>query len=506
MLRKSIESLQQEAAGSGSHTLKRSLGGVSLIAIGIGVIIGAGLFSLTGIAAANNAGPAVILSFLLAAVGCAFSALCYAEMASMVPVAGSAYTYAYATLGELFAWIIGWDLVLEYSVGAATVGISWSHYLLRFLDMLGIHLPAQWVASPFEKVTLADGSVVRGFVNLPAMLIIVFITSVIIRGTKGSALFNAIVVALKVGVVLVFIALGWEHIDPANYRPFIPPNTGEFGHFGWSGILRGAGVVFFVFIGFDIVATMAQETKNARKNLPIGILGSLIICTVLFMLFGYVMTGLAHYSLFRNNAAPVAVAIRNTPYEWLGIAVILAILIGYTSVILVDLLGQSRVFYSMSRDGLLPQVFSRLHPRFATPSRSNVVLCVFISLFAGFVPIKVVGEMTSIGTLLAFVMVCLGVLILRKTQPDVPRAFRTPFVPLVPILGILTCLAMMLSLPGDTWLRLIVWLAIGFAIYFGYGRKHSLLRRKKNFQQVSKETNDTTLHTSALSAGESIPR
>lgn len=478
MIKKSIESLQLEAAQSGSNTLRRSLGGINLIAIGIGVIIGAGLFSLTGLAAANNAGPAVILSFVLAAVGCAFSALCYAEMASMVPVAGSAYTYAYATLGELFAWIIGWDLVLEYSVGAATVGISWSQYLVSFLDKFNIHLPAQLVASPFELITLADGTRIHGYINLPAVLIIVFITSIIIFGTKGSAFFNAIVVALKVGVVLVFIALGWHYINPENYKPFIPRNTGEFGSFGWSGILRGAGVVFFVFIGFDIVATMAQETRNPKRNMPIGILGSLIICTILFVLFGYVMTGLAHYTVFKGSAAPVAVAIKNTPYEWLFIAVIAAILIGYTSVILVDLLGQSRVFYSMSKDGLLPQIFSQLHPRFATPYKSNIVLCIFISLFAGLVPLKVVGEMTSIGTLLAFVMVCLGVLILRYKQPDLPRAFRTPFVPVVPILGILTCLLMMVSLPLDTWIRLIVWLVLGFIIYFGYGIKNSKLRRQ----------------------------
>jgi len=479
MLRKSIERLQQEAAQDGENSLKRSLGGINLIAIGIGVIIGAGLFSLTGIAAANNAGPAVILSFLVAAVGCAFSALCYAEMASMVPVAGSAYTYAYATMGELFAWIIGWDLILEYSVGAATVGISWSHYLVKFLDKFNVHLPAQWIASPFETLTLADGSVVHGFINLPAVLVVVFITAIIIRGTKGSAIFNAVVVALKVGVVIVFIALGWQYIHPENFHPFIPPNTGEFGSFGISGVLRGAGVIFFVFIGFDIVATMAQETKNPKRNLPIGILGSLIICTILFVLFGYVLTGLAHYTEFKDSAAPVAIAIEKTPYKWLSMAVILAILVGYTSVILVDLLGQSRVFYSMSKDGLLPSLFSQLHSRFATPSKSNRVLCIFISLFAGLVPIHVVGEMTSIGTLLAFVMVCLGVLILRKTQPDLPRAFKTPFVPLVPVLGIITCLVMMLSLPSETWIRLVVWLAIGFVIYFGYGKKNSKLRKEK---------------------------
>ena len=479
MLKKSLASLQLEAAQSGKGTLKRSLGAINLVAIGVGVIIGAGLFSLTGIAAANNAGPAVTLSFVIAAVGCAFSALCYAEFAAMVPVSGSAYTYAYATLGELFAWIIGWDLILEYSVGAATVGISWSQYLVKFLERFNIHIPPQLVQSPFESVTLQDSSIVGGFINLPAVLIIAVITSIIIRGTKSSAIFNVIVVTLKVGVVLVFIGLGWQYIDPAHYQPYIPNNTGTFGEYGWSGILRGAGVVFFVFIGFDIVATMAQETKNPQRNMPIGIIGSLLVCTVLFILFGYVMTGLADYTEFKGSAAPVAIAIAHTPYQWLATAVILAILTGYTSVILVDLLGQSRVFYSMSKDGLLPKVFSQLHPKFNTPSKSNWALCLFISLFAGFVPISVVGEMTSIGTLLAFVMVCLGILILRKQQPDAERPFRTPFVPLVPILGILTCVVMMVSLPLETWIRLIAWLAIGFAVYYFYGRKNSVLRKSR---------------------------
>ena len=476
MLKKSLELLRLEAAETGANTLKRSLNGVSLIAIGIGVIIGAGLFSLTGIAAANNAGPAVTLSFLVAAVGCAFSALCYAEFAAMVPVSGSAYTYSYATMGELFAWIIGWDLVLEYSVGAATVAISWSQYLIKFLSKYGLHIPAQLVMSPFESAKLADGSTVSGYVNVPAMLIVLAITAIVTRGTKGSAWFNALVVALKVAVVLVFIALGWQYIDPANYQPYIPANTGTFGEFGLSGILRGAGVIFFVFIGFDIVATMAQETKNPQRNMPIGILGSLAICTVLFVLFGHVLTGLANYTEFKNSAAPVAIAIEKTPYAWLSSAVILAILIGYTSVILVDLLGQSRVFFSMSKDGLLPPVFSRLHPKFNTPAQSSLLLGAFIALFAGFVPIAVVGEMTSIGTLLAFVMVCLGVLIMRRTNPEAPRPFRTPWVPVVPILGIVVCLVMMVSLPWETWLRLIVWLALGMIIYYGYGRKHSKLR------------------------------
>ncbi|RPD48458.1 amino acid permease [Hymenobacter sediminis] len=482
MLKKSLELLRQEAAETGANTLKRSLNGFNLIAIGIGVIIGAGLFSLTGIAAANNAGPAVTLSFVVAAVGCAFSALCYAEFASMVPVAGSAYTYAYATMGELFAWIIGWDLVLEYSVGAATVAISWSQYLLKFLSKYGINLPPQLVMSPFETATLASGAEVHGLVNVPAMLIVLAITMIIIRGTSGSAWFNALVVTLKVAVVLVFIALGWQYIDPTNYQPYIPENTGVFGEFGWSGILRGAGVVFFVFIGFDIVATMAQETKNPQRNMPIGIIGSLLICTVLFVLFGHVMTGLANYTEFKDSAAPVAIAIEKTPYAWLSSAVILAIIIGYTSVILVDLLGQSRVFFSMAKDGLLPPVFARIHGRFHTPLQSNLLLGLFIALFAGFVPISVVGEMTSIGTLLAFVMVCVGILIMRKKEPNAPRGFRTPLVPLVPILGILTCLVMMVSLPWETWLRLAVWLAIGLAIYYGYGRKHSKLGQEAQRQ------------------------
>jgi len=478
MIRKSIEALQREAADTGTGSLKRSLNSVNMIALGIGVIIGAGLFSLTGIAAANNAGPAVTLSFLIAAIGCAFSALCYAEFASMVPVAGSAYTYAYATVGEFFAWIIGWDLVLEYSVGAATVSISWSQYLVRFLSKYNIQLPPQLISSPFESVTLANGSTVQGWINLPAVLIIIFITMIIIRGTKGSALYTGIVVALKIGVVLVFIALGWNYINGDNYVPYIPANTGVFGEFGVSGIFRGAGVVFFVFIGFDIIATMAQEAKNPQRTMPVGILGSLIICTLLFGLFSFVMTGLAHYTEFKNSAAPVAIAIEKTPYYWMSQIIILAIIIGYTSVILVDLLGQSRVFFSMSRDGLLPKLFSDVHPKFRTPYKGNIILCVFISLFAGLVPINVVGEMTSIGTLLAFVIVSIGVIFLRYQRPDLERPFKTPLVPFVPALSALVSLGLMAGLPMETWIRLVVWMAIGMLIYFGYGRSHSEVRKR----------------------------
>ncbi|MDI9860449.1 amino acid permease [Flectobacillus roseus] len=474
---KPIEQLIQESEESGEKTLKRSLNAFQLIMLGLGVIIGAGLFSLTGLAAANNAGPAVTLSFVVAAIGCAFAGLCYAEFAAMIPVAGSAYTYSYATLGELVAWIIGWDLVLEFSVGAATVAISWSNYLVKFLAYYQLYIPPQLVHSPFEKVTLADGQQIHGLFNLPAALVVVFMSFILMRGTKGSAIWNAIVVSLKVAVVLVFIALGWNYVQPQNYQPYIPANTGIFGEYGWSGILRGAGVVFFVFLGFDIISTAAQETKNPQRNMPIGIIGSLLVCTVLFVLFAHVMTGLSHYTTFKNNAAPVAVAIQQTPYAWLSQLVILAILVGYTSVILVDLMGQSRVFFSMSKDGLLPKIFSEVHPKFRTPWKSNILFCVFVSLFAALVPIDVVGEMTSIGTLLAFVVVCGGILVLRKTNPDTPRSFKTPWVPFVPIMGILTCVGMMAFLPLDTWIRLIVWMAIGMVIYYTYGRKNSVIRK-----------------------------
>ncbi|MDQ0637465.1 APA family basic amino acid/polyamine antiporter [Pedobacter sp. W3I1] len=479
-MKKSIASIVAEANESGEGTLKRTLGPINLILIGVGLTLGAGLFSITGLAAANHSGPAVTLSFVIAALGCGFAALCYAEFASMIPVAGSAYTYSYATMGELFAWIIGWDLVLEYSVGCATVAISWSQYLTRFLASLHIYLPPQLTLSPFETAKLADGTTVNGIINIPAALVVVLMTAILIRGTKGSAIVNGIIVFLKVGVVLVFIALGWQYIDPANYHPYIPENTGTFGQFGWSGVLRGAGLVFFVFIGFDAVAASAQETKNPARDLPIGIIGSLVVCTVLFGLFGHVMTGLANYKEFANSGAPVAIAIEKTPYAWLSQAIILAILIGYTSVILIDLMAQSRMFYSISKDGLLPKMFSDVHTKFKTPYKSNIILCVFIGLFAAFVPMNVVGEMTSIGTLLAFLMVCVGILILRKTDPEAKRPFRVPFVPLIPILGILTCIAMMVFLPWETWVRLAVWLIIGLAIYFWYGKKNSKLKAQQD--------------------------
>ena len=477
-VKKPLAGLLEEAQDTSTHTLKRTLSARGLVALGIGAIIGAGLFSITGGAAANQAGPAITISFVVAALGCGFAGLCYAEFASMIPVAGSAYTYSYATMGEFIAWVIGWDLVLEYAVGAATVSISWSRYLVKFLEGFDLHLPTALTVGPW------DG----GAINLPAVFIVVLMSLLLIKGTKESATVNGFIVALKVAVVLIFIVLGWKYINESNYVPYIPDNTGTFGEFGFSGIIRAAAIVFFAYIGFDAVSTAAQEAKNPKKDMPIGILGSLAICTVLYILFAHVMTGVTSYTTFRgqDGIAPVAVAIEHmgTPnaagviepdYPWLNRAIVVAILAGYSSVILVMLMGQSRVFFSMSRDGLLPKVFSEVHPRFRTPSKNNLLFMVFVSLFAAFVPARVVGEMTSIGTLFAFILVCIGVMVLRKNMPDAPRSFKTPLVPLVPILGVATCLFMMVFLPLDTWIRLIVWMMIGFDIYLWYGVRKSLL-------------------------------
>jgi APA family basic amino acid/polyamine antiporter len=474
---KSLATIQAEA-GNNAHGLKKTLGPVQLVALGVGAIIGAGLFSLTGIAAANNAGPAITLSFVLAAIGCAFAGLCYSEFSTMIPIAGSAYTYSYATMGELLAWVIGWDLVLEYAVGASTVAVSWSGYLRSLLLDWGIDLDPRWMNSPFTTITLTGGQKVHGIVNLPAIFIVVCVSTLLIIGIQESARVNAVIVALKVSVVILFILFGWAYIQTRNYHPYIPPNTGQFGHFGWSGILRGAGVVFFAFIGFDAVSTAAQEARNPQKHMPIGIIGSLVLCTVLYVLFAHTLTGIVPFSEL-NTEAPVAVAVNHTGLYWLMTAIKLAILAGYTSVILVMLLGQSRVFYSMSNDGLLPKLFSDIHPRFRTPYRSNLLFMCFVGLFAAFAPIQIVGEMTSIGTLFAFVLVCAGILVMRKTHPDLHRPFRTPLVPLVPILGILSCLALMFGLGLSNWLRLFIWMALGMIVYFSYGRHHSHLNRPK---------------------------
>ena len=481
-VKKPMESLMNEAQETGSHTLKRTLSAWGLTALGIGAIIGAGLFSITGMAAANHAGPAITISFIIAALGCLFAGLCYAEFASMIPVAGSAYTYSYATMGEFIAWIIGWDLVLEYAVGAATVGISWSRYLVKFLEGFNVYLPHQLTVGPW------DG----GIINLPAVAIIILMSLLLMKGTKESAFVNAIIVGLKITVVLVFIFLGWKYINKTNYDPYLIPAT-EPGHedffrHGWGGIIRAAAIVFFAYIGFDAVSTAAQEAKNPKRDMPIGILGSLAICTVLYLLFAHVMTGVTSYTSFagKDGIAPVAVAIEHMgkpnaagviiqDYPWLNRAILVAILAGYSSVILVMLMGQSRVFYSMSKDGLIPKIFSTVNPITQTPAKSNLLFMLFVSLFAAFVPARVVGEMTSIGTLFAFILVCIGVWVMRIKMPDLPRSFKTPLVPLVPILGIGVCLFMMVFLPPDTWIRLLVWMLIGLDIYLVYGVKHSEL-------------------------------
>ena len=482
-IRKPFEALQAEANASGEKTLKRVLGPWSLVALGVGVIIGAGLFSITGTVAAGYTGPAITLSFAIAALGCCFAGLCYAEFASMIPVAGSAYTYSYATMGELIAWIIGWDLVLEYPVAATTGSSSWSRYLGVFLEGLNIHLPQALTACPW------DG----GIVNIPAFFIVVLMSLFLMRGTEGSSIFNGLVVFLKVSVILIFVVLGWQYINTDNYTPYIPANTGVLGEYGLSGILRGAAIVFFAFLGFDAVSTAAQETKNPKRNMPIGILVSLLVCTVLYMVFAHVMTGVTHYTSFsgQQGIAPVAIAIEHMgqanaagviqpDYPWLNRAIVLAILFGYCSVIMVTLLGQSRVFLSMSHDGLLPPFFSHINEKFRTPARSNFLFMIIVGLLAAFVPARLAGEMTSIGTLMAFTLVCAAVLVVRRTMPDVPRSFKTPLVPLIPISGILTCLCMMHFLPADTWIRLVLWMLIGLDIYVAYGMKHSKLEHGGN--------------------------
>jgi basic amino acid/polyamine antiporter, APA family len=479
-VRKSMESLQGQA-GDSDKGLKRTLGPVNLIALGIGAIIGAGLFVRTAAAAGDAAGPAVVISFIVAAVGCAFAGLCYAEFAAMIPVAGSAYTYAYATMGEFMAWIIGWALVLEYALAAATVGIAWSEYLNNLLTSFELGaIPYQWFHSPFE--TSPEG--VQGIMNLPALGIIGLLTMVLIKGTQESALLNALIVVIKMTIVLIFIALGWGFINQANYEPFtIPEGTpGHEGFFqyGWGGILKGAGIVFFAFIGFDAVSTAAQEAKNPKRDMPIGILGSLIVCTILYVLFSHVLTGVANWKDFQvaGKEASVAFAIQTymPGYGWLAKLITLAILAGFSSVILVMLLGQSRVFYSMAKDGLIPKVFAELHPTFRTPYKSNLILLAFVGLFAAFIPGSVAGDLTSIGTLFAFVLVCAGIWILRRKSPDMVRPFKTPWVPFVPIMGMLVCSAMIISLDTITQLSAFVWMLVGLVVYFSYSAKHSHLR------------------------------
>jgi len=487
LARKPLEQLMSEAQETGEHSLRRALGPLNLVTLGIGAIIGAGIFVITGQAAAQFAGPAIVISFVLAGTACAFAGLCYSEFASMIPIAGSAYTYSYATLGELVAWIIGWDLILEYAFGAATVAVGWSGHLRAFMHDLGLNLPAM----PTSNFVLF-GLPVHLKYDYVGFLVILVITTILVIGIKESANFTTAIVILKVAVVCMFIALataflvshGWK---PNYWHPFIPPNTGVRGEFGWSGILRGAGVVFFAYIGFDAVSTAAQEAKNPKKDMPLGILGSLVICTVLYILVSGLLTHLVPYNQL-NVPDPVVIGIRTTGHPWATFLVELGALAGLATVMLVMLLGQSRVFYSMSRDGLLWPWASKVHPRFRTPYLSSIVVGVFVALLATLIPLSVLDEMTSVGTLLAFMLVSAGVWVMRRTHPHVNRPFKTPMVPLVPILSILFSGVLIVSLSYWTQLRLVVWLVIGLIIYFAYGRKHSKVQMSNREPSLPKPT------------------
>ena len=495
---KSMSKLMEEATDN-THGLKRSLTRLNLTTLGVGGIIGAGIFVLTGQAAATYAGPAIVLSFIISGFACALAGLCYAEFASMIPIAGSAYTYGYATLGEFIAWIIGWDLILEYLFAASTVSVGWSGYMLSFLKDFGIYIPPQFTAASFTELynipgmgwkalsvlpkdTLAHMDIssmqhVTAIMNLPAMFIIIVLVTLLVVGIQESANLNNLMVIVKVSVIIMFIGIGFAFVQAGNWHPFIPKNTGEWGHFGWSGVFRGAAVIFFAYIGFDAVSTAAQEAKNPQRDMPWGILGSLSISTVLYILVAIVLTGIVSFTEL-NVADPVAVGVDSmgSSMFWLRPIIKIAAIAGLTSVILVMLLGQPRIFYSMSKDGLLPPVFAKVHPRFKTPYVSTIITGSMAVVLAGMLPIGILGELVSIGTLLAFVIVCVGVIFLRYSKPDLHRPFRTPWVPFIPALGALICLAQMLALPLDTWARLIVWLLIGFVIYFTYGIKHSKLR------------------------------
>jgi APA family basic amino acid/polyamine antiporter len=476
LAKKPIAELLEQAEDK-KYSLKRVLSPSNLVSLGIGIIVGAGIFVLTGQAAAQYAGPAIVLSFIISGIGCALTGLCYAEMASMIPVAGSAYTYAYATLGEFFAWIIGWDLILEYLFGTSTVAVGWSGYVVSFLRDFGIVIPEQLSKSPLVFDTRIGWIHTGAIINLPAVFIIALMTFVLVVGIRESATANNVMVFVKVCILVLFIGVGLFFINRGNWKPFIPPNQGAFGHFGWSGILRGAGVIFFAYIGFDAVSTTAQEARNPQRDMPIGILGSLGICTLLYIAVALVLTGIVKYDQLLVPD-PIAVAVNSVGPKlfWLRPFIKIGAITGLSSVVLVFLLGQPRIIYSMARDGLLPKQFAAVHSRFRTPYITTILTGTLAAFFAGLFPIGILGELVSIGTLLAFVIVSMSVLVLRYTRPELLRPFKTPMVPLIPIWGAAVSLLQMISLPRDTWLRLIIWMAIGLVIYFSYGHRHSLTR------------------------------
>jgi basic amino acid/polyamine antiporter, APA family len=474
--RKSVTDLQAEALTD--HSLKRALGALNLTMLGIGAIIGTGIFVLTGTVAALNAGPAVVLSFVLAGVASIFAALCYSEFASLVPMAGSAYTYGYATLGELVAWIIGWDLILEYALGAVTVAIGWSGYVVSFLKDIGINVPCALSGARGATVQCADGTTAIAAFNLPAILIIAIVTTLLVVGIKESANFNNGIVFVKVAVVLLFIGGAAHAINPANWHPFMPPNTGNRGEFGWTGVMTGAGIVFFAYIGFDAVSTAAQEAKNPQKDMPIGIIGSLLICTVLYILVSAIATGIVPYKDL-NVPDPIAVAADRAGLGWMASLIKLGAIAGLSSVILVMLLGQSRVFFTMSKDGLLPQFVNRIHPKFQTPYITSIVTGILVAIVSALLTVREAGSLVSIGTLLAFVIVSIGIMVLRVREPNLPRPFKTPLWWFVAPMGVISALYLMISLPWPTWRRLIIWFVLGMLVYAFYGARHSVLGRRK---------------------------